>query len=325
MTTCVKIWPCLCIVSSPCCRSVSRRSSSGSWSRSSGWTGRSSTCRGGTSSRSAPSVPACCRRPRAGSRSWSSTGSRRLEGADTIIVPSWNGEPSAAVLEAVRRSGARLVSICSGVFLLAATGRLAGREVATHWRYAERLAAEHPELTVNADVLYVDGEDVLTSAGSAAGIDLCLHLDAPRPRVGGGERGRAAARDPAAPGRRAGAADRPADGGAPGRRPDRAGDGVGAGAPGSAAGPDGAGRAGVHERAHVHPPLPARDRQHARALADRAARARLTGAAGELRRARGDGGGARGVRERGHVPASLHRDHAHDADRVPARVLRGAA
>ena len=99
-----------------------------------------------------------------------------LEGADTIIVPSWNGQPSDAVLEAVPGSRARLVSICSGVFLLAATGRLAGREVATHWRYAERLAAEHPELTVNADVLYVDGEDVLTSAGSAAGIDLCLHL-----------------------------------------------------------------------------------------------------------------------------------------------------
>ena len=99
-----------------------------------------------------------------------------LEDADTIIVPSWNGEPSAAVLDAVRRSGARLVSICSGVFLLAAAGRLAGREVATHWRYAERLAAGHPELTVNADVLYVDDEDVLTSAGSAAGIDLCLHL-----------------------------------------------------------------------------------------------------------------------------------------------------
>jgi AraC family transcriptional activator FtrA len=76
----------------------------------------------------------------------------------------------------VRRSRARIVSICSGVFLLAAAGRLAGREAATHWRYADKLAALHPELTVNADVLYVDGEDVLTSAGSAAGIDLCLHL-----------------------------------------------------------------------------------------------------------------------------------------------------
>lgn len=99
-----------------------------------------------------------------------------LADADTIIVPGWNGEPSAAVLEAVRDSDARMVSICSGVFLLAAAGLLAGREAATHWRYADKLAAQHPELIVNADVLYVDGEDVLTSAGSAAGIDLCLHL-----------------------------------------------------------------------------------------------------------------------------------------------------
>jgi AraC family transcriptional regulator, transcriptional activator FtrA len=103
-------------------------------------------------------------------------GLEALATADTIIVPGWNGEPSAAVLDAVRGTSARIVSICSGVFLLAAAGLLAGREAATHWRYAETLAARHPELTVNADVLYVDGDDVLTSAGSAAGIDLCLHL-----------------------------------------------------------------------------------------------------------------------------------------------------
>jgi AraC family transcriptional regulator, transcriptional activator FtrA len=103
-------------------------------------------------------------------------GLEALADADTIIVPGWNGEPSDAVLDAVRSSRARIVSICSGVFLLAAAGLLEGREAATHWRYAEQLAALHPELTVNADVLYVDGEDVLTSAGSAAGIDLCLHL-----------------------------------------------------------------------------------------------------------------------------------------------------
>ena len=104
-------------------------------------------------------------------------GLEALADADTIVVPGWNGEPSETVLAAVRaRTGARLVSICSGVFLLAAAGLLAGREAATHWRYAEKLAARHPELTVNADVLYVDGDDVLTWAGSAAGIDLCLHL-----------------------------------------------------------------------------------------------------------------------------------------------------
>ena len=103
-------------------------------------------------------------------------GLEALADADTIVVPGWSGEPSEAVLAAVRGSGARAVSICSGVFLLAAAGLLAGREAATHWRYAETLAARHPELTVNTDVLYVDGEDVLTSAGSAAGIDLCLHI-----------------------------------------------------------------------------------------------------------------------------------------------------
>ena len=106
-------------------------------------------------------------------------GLEALEDADTIVVPGWHGEPSPEVVEAVRTAhdrGARLVSICSGVFLIAATGLLDGREAATHWRYAARLAELHPRVSVNADVLYVDDEDVLTSAGSAAGIDLCLHL-----------------------------------------------------------------------------------------------------------------------------------------------------
>jgi AraC family transcriptional activator FtrA len=106
-------------------------------------------------------------------------GLETLEIADTIVVPGWSGEPSAAVVSAVRAAherGARLVSICSGAFLLAATGVLAGREAATHWRYAGELAKRHPDVRVNADVLYVDGGSVLTSAGSAAGIDLCLHV-----------------------------------------------------------------------------------------------------------------------------------------------------
>ena len=68
------------------------------------------------------------------------------------------------------------MSICSGAFLLAQAGLLDDREVATHWRYAEKLARQHPRVNVNPDVLYVDDGDVLTSAGSAAGIDLCLHL-----------------------------------------------------------------------------------------------------------------------------------------------------
>src|SRR3954468_8856237 len=106
-------------------------------------------------------------------------GLEALEDADTIVMPGWHGEPSGAVVAAVRAAhdrGARLVSICSGVFLIAATGLLDGREAATHWRYAARLAESHPRVSVNADVLYVDSGSVLTSAGSAAGIDLCLHI-----------------------------------------------------------------------------------------------------------------------------------------------------
>src|SRR3954471_10135709 len=106
-------------------------------------------------------------------------GLEALTDADTIIVPGWHGDPSARVVAALRAAherGARLVSICSGVFLIAATGLLDGREAATHWRYAARLAERHPRVRVNADVLYVDHGSVLTSAGSAAGIDLCLHI-----------------------------------------------------------------------------------------------------------------------------------------------------
>jgi AraC family transcriptional activator FtrA len=103
-------------------------------------------------------------------------GLEALADADTIIVPGWSGEPSDAVLHALRNTNARAVSICSGAFLLAAAGLLDGREVATHWRYAERLARQHPRVKVNPDVLYVDDGAVLTSAGSAAGIDLCLHI-----------------------------------------------------------------------------------------------------------------------------------------------------
>src|SRR3954451_7534094 len=105
-------------------------------------------------------------------------GLEALASADTIVVPGWHGEPSVAVVDAVRAAharGARLVSICSGVFLLAAAGLLDGAEAATHWRYASTLAAQHPAVRVNAGVLYVDNGTVLTSAGRAAVINLCLH------------------------------------------------------------------------------------------------------------------------------------------------------
>jgi AraC family transcriptional activator FtrA len=105
-----------------------------------------------------------------------------LERAGTVILPGSpdvHGDPSpelVAALLAAHERGARLVSICSGAFVLAATGLLDGRRAATHWRYAPLLARRYPRVKVTPDVLYVDGDDVLTSAGTAAGIDLCLHL-----------------------------------------------------------------------------------------------------------------------------------------------------
>ncbi|MDB5578305.1 MAG: transcriptional regulator FtrA [Bradyrhizobium sp.] len=102
--------------------------------------------------------------------------------AETIVVPSWRSpaepvpKPLVATLREAHARGARLVSICSGAFVLAATGALAGRRAVTHWRHAQALANAYPDITVQPDVLYVDEGDVLTSAGGAAGIDLCLHI-----------------------------------------------------------------------------------------------------------------------------------------------------
>ncbi|RPK94523.1 helix-turn-helix domain-containing protein [Streptomyces sp. ADI98-10] len=105
-----------------------------------------------------------------------------LGSADTVIVPGWQppgGPVPDDVLDALRaahRRGARIVSICTGAFVLARAGLLAGRRATTHWRRSGQLADAFPEVTVVGDVLYVDHGDVATSAGSGAGIDLCLHL-----------------------------------------------------------------------------------------------------------------------------------------------------
>jgi AraC family transcriptional activator FtrA len=102
--------------------------------------------------------------------------------ADTVIVPGVSDvrvDPSQELVAALRQAherGARVMSICSGAFALAAAGLLDGRRATTHWRYAERLRRRYPAVDVDPDVLYVDGGDVLTSAGSAAGLDLCLHV-----------------------------------------------------------------------------------------------------------------------------------------------------
>jgi transcriptional regulator GlxA family with amidase domain len=102
--------------------------------------------------------------------------------ADTVIVPAWAdpvADPPGDLLDALReahRRGARIASICSGAFVLAAAGLLDGRRATTHWRHAEALAARYPQVQVDAGVLYTEDGNVLTSAGTAAGIDLCLHL-----------------------------------------------------------------------------------------------------------------------------------------------------
>lgn len=105
-----------------------------------------------------------------------------LETAGTIVLPGWRDleeTPPRELLETLTRAhrrGARLLSVCSGAFILAAAGLLEGRRATTHWRYADELARRYPEVQVDPQVLYVDEGNILTSAGSAAGLDLCLHL-----------------------------------------------------------------------------------------------------------------------------------------------------
>ncbi|WP_117213234.1 helix-turn-helix domain-containing protein [Allorhizocola rhizosphaerae] len=101
-----------------------------------------------------------------------------LAKADTVIVTGApvHGDPSPALVTALRAAKGRIVSICSGAFALAGAGLLDGRRVTTHWRYANLLAERYPRVSVDPTVLYVEDGNVLTGAGSAAAIDVCLHL-----------------------------------------------------------------------------------------------------------------------------------------------------
>lgn len=104
-----------------------------------------------------------------------------LADADTVIVPGRASNPPlpAAVVAALRSAaarGARIASICSGAFILAETGLLDGLRATTHWAAAPELARRYPAVDVDPDVLYVDNGQFLSSAGAAAGLDLCLHL-----------------------------------------------------------------------------------------------------------------------------------------------------
>jgi len=105
-----------------------------------------------------------------------------LDDADTIIVPGVSDPGAAApaaVLDALRAAaanGTRIASICGGAFTLAATGLLDGLRATTHWVATDQLAAQFPRVQVDPNVLYVDNGQFLTSAGAAAGLDLCLHM-----------------------------------------------------------------------------------------------------------------------------------------------------
>ena len=112
----------------------------------------------------------------------SAHGLESLQWADTVIVPAVSGpkhDPSPALREALieaHQRGARMVTFCSGVFALAATGILDGRPAATHWLYVDELRRRYPTIRIDGGVLYVDDGQVLTSAGTAAAIDLALHI-----------------------------------------------------------------------------------------------------------------------------------------------------
>ena len=108
-------------------------------------------------------------------------GLEALAAADTVVVPGYLplDDPGERVCSALRQAsagGARMVSVCTGAFALAAAGLLDHRRATTHWQYAGQLAARHPAVKVDPDVLWVDEGAVLTSAGLAAGIDLCVQL-----------------------------------------------------------------------------------------------------------------------------------------------------
>jgi transcriptional regulator GlxA family with amidase domain len=106
----------------------------------------------------------------------------RLATADLVLVTGWDDlslDPSPEVLQALRTAhdrGAVIASHCTGAYVLAAAGLLDGRRATTHWRYAETIAARYPAVRLEPEVLYIDEGSIVTGAGSAAGVDLSLHL-----------------------------------------------------------------------------------------------------------------------------------------------------
>ncbi|MDQ0043972.1 GlxA family transcriptional regulator [Variovorax boronicumulans] len=137
-------------------------------------------------------------------------GLEAIRRAQIVVVPSWrdDGRPAPPALiralQAAHRRGATVVGLCLGAFVLAEAGLLDGRPATTHWNLAATFAKQYPKVSLQPEVLYVDDGDVLTSAGTAAGIDCCLHLL--RVRYGAETANRAARRMVVAPHRQGGQA-----------------------------------------------------------------------------------------------------------------------
>ena len=232
------------------------------------------------------------------------------------------GARTSPVLDALRgahQRGARMVSICTGAFALAAAGVLDGHRATTHWRDAAALAARHPRVDVEPGVLYIDEGQVLTSAGVAAGLDLCLHI---LRRDHGAALANTIARRIVVPPHREGGQAQYVEQPVPDERRRVAGRDprVGARAPARAAHGPHARHARARLRAHVRPPLPRRDRRPGPALAARPARRRRAQRAGVHRRLdRRDRPPLR-LRHRREPAQALPPRDPHHPDRVPPRV-----
>ena len=123
---------------------------------------------------------------------------KAIDTADVVIMPGWRDDlddPPERLLSALRRAhdrGAQIVGLCLGTYVLAAAGLLDGGRATTHWEFADRIAARFPAIDLDPDVLYVEHNNVLTSAGTAASLDVCLHML--RTRLGATEANRTARR-----------------------------------------------------------------------------------------------------------------------------------
>ena len=238
-------------------------------------------------------------------------GLEEVADADTVIIPAnpFYGPPPEELLDALRAArerGARLLSVCTGAFVLAAAGLLDGLRATTHWMHSEALARQFPKVCVDPKVLYVDAGGIMTSAGTAAGIDLMLYvvrLDH------GAEVANAVARRMVVPPHRDGGQAQfvdlpvaPSNGHEPlagvmGWMLEHVGDDLSVEQPGPA---------GRHQPPHLRPPVPGRDGHHAAPVDPGPAHPARPAPAGDHRRRRRTGGPALRLRLRRRPPPALH-------------------